>query len=185
MEIIVPWRTWIGMSDQPSNEKQVTSPKYLSPAQQASDAPLHDFRPWPTKRLVIGALGIATLGCGIASMVVMRSARGLGMVIGVGVMLLVLAFQIGNRRLLLTPSEVIRVRGRERESCRWEEVTEVVLTSIKIRLTTLPVCVFMKKDGSRFELREFDGAGDESVLAVLRREAESRGLRWREKRGPV
>jgi hypothetical protein len=118
-------------------------------------------------------------------MVVMRSARGLGMVIGVGVMLLVLAFQIGNRRLLLTPSEVIRVRGRERESCRWEEVTEVVLTSIKIRLTTLPVCVFMKKDGSRFELREFDGAGYESVLAVLRREAESRGLRWREKRGPV
>jgi hypothetical protein len=95
-------------------------------------------------------------------------------------MLLVLAFVIRTRRLLISPSEVIRIRWRERESCRWEEVAEVVLTSIKVRLTTAPVCILIKKDGSRFELGEFDGAGDKSVIAALRREAESRGIAWRE-----
>jgi hypothetical protein len=43
----------------------------------------------------------------------------------------------------------------------------------------------MKKDGTRFDLREFDGAGDESVLAALHREAESRGIAWREEAAGV
>ena len=119
---------------------------------------------------------------------------------GSGVLALFVAFLFGNTRLLITSSEVILIHGRwllirgwERVSCRWDEVTEVVVTT-KVQggmctggpyKTTFTDCWLVRKDGSRFGLSapspgDFDPEDIEPVLAALRKEAEARGIPWRQ-----
>jgi hypothetical protein len=111
-------------------------------------------------------------------------------------LLLVVAFVFGNTRILITPSEVILIRRRvlfffgdsKRVTCRWDEVTEVVVTSEVVKTsykgreitTTYTVCRLVRKDGPLFELREVERADIEPALGALRSEAAARGIPWRE-----
>jgi hypothetical protein len=179
--------------------------------EEPSGAPLYDFRLGRRKRWLVVALGVITIGIGIAGLMVMwepgglprGQARSMGFVFMAGTLLLFLAFIFGSTRVLITSSEVILIQGgllllfggRKRESCRWDEATEVVVTSevvetpyrglagvmVRPQRATFTVFRLVRKDGSRLELsRQPDQADIEPVLDALRRESAARGIPWRE-----
>jgi hypothetical protein len=112
-----------------------------------------------------------------------------------------IAFLAGKESHLVCPGGVIiQERNGREQHCRWEEVSEIVDSRIKMSTSAnlswlgffytgqgvpkeeVPPrqCVLVKKDGSRMELVDRLRGDFEELVALLREQAQSRGIPWKE-----
>ena len=141
--------------------------------------PMRVFRAKLITRVAVAASGAIILVFGISLLI-----AGLDITLAMyplllGLGALALGYLMGKSMYLVCPGGIIKVRWGASQQCRWEDVNEIVDLQTKQGLVTSRLCALVKKNGSRMELPDL-GIDDFGVLVdLLRRQAESRGIKWR------
>ena len=97
-----------------------------------------------------------------------------------GICVLGLAYVMGKSSYLICPDGVIRVRMGYQQQCRWDDVREIIDRHIKRGLVSSRLCELVKKNGFRLELTDLGTDDFPGMLGLIRQQAQSRGIPWRE-----
>jgi hypothetical protein len=162
-------------------ERAQTSPADSQEGDAPGDA-IRVFRAKVTTRLVVVACGIVLLGAGVWLLIEM-SAWGPGpWLLTLGIVVLWLAYLMGRSSYLVYRDRVVKKRLGHEQICWWNEVSEVLDLRVKQGIVSSRTCVLVKTAGTRFELQDLGINAFAAMLDLLRQQAASRGIPWREER---
>jgi hypothetical protein len=133
-------------------------------------------------RAVVAVCGAVLILLGVCCFLAGFTAGVALLPILLGLCVLGLAYFLGKQSCLVCAGGVVSIRFGHRQSCRWEEVSEVVDQRVKHGVVSARVCALVRKNGKRLVLLD-TGIGDfGALLSLLREQATSRGIPWREER---
>jgi hypothetical protein len=95
---------------------------------------------------------------------------------------LALGYFMGKSSYLVCTGGVMQLRLGRLQICRWEDVSEIVDIQTKQGIVTSRHCSLVKKNGGRMELINFGIHDFAGMIGLLRQQAESRGIVWKEER---
>jgi hypothetical protein len=143
--------------------------------------PIRVFRAKLVTRAAVAVSGIVMVAGGIYLFVGQGSDIGTIPLL-VGICALALAYFMGKSKYLIGPDGVIKDRWGHRQMCRWDEVSEIRDRHVTQGLVTSRMCILVMKNGARMDLPDL-GIGDFAKMhALIRQQAESHGLPWKEER---
>lgn len=135
------------------------------------------------KQVIFVACGAALVALGVCGALFFHD-RGLGQLVQVGVIVLFLAyFFMGRLRVYICPGGVIVVRqgkGRTRDCCRWEEISEIVYVTEGLIKAGGRRCSLVKREGARIDVPDLGIAHFDAFVDTLRRLSAAQGIPWRE-----
>ncbi len=141
--------------------------------------PIRTFRAKLTTRVLIALSGLVLLSGGIWLVIKDGAPEPGAWVVTFSLAVLALAYVLGKSSYLVCPGGVIQVRFGRRRVCRWDDVSEIVDRRITQRLVTSRHCVLVKRRGDRIELSDLVSDFG-AMIALVRQQAESRGIPWKE-----
>jgi hypothetical protein len=150
--------------------------------EQALGDPIRVFRSKWTTRAAMFVSGILVLLCGVYVMSLGFVDWGVGVLL-FGICVLGLAYLMSQSKYLLCPGGVIAVRLGHRRAYRWEDVGEIVDTRINQGMVSSRRCTLVKKNGASLELIDFGIDDFPALVALLREQAESHDIPWKEEQG--
>jgi len=152
--------------------------------ESALGTPIVAFDRGLRKRILFGAFGAAMVAFGVCGTIFFHN-RGLSRLVGVGVLVLFLAyFFIGRLRVYLCPGGVIvhRAEGRIRECCRWEEISAIdCVTAAAFLKVGSRSCSLVKRDGSSIDVNDLGLTQYDAFVDALRRLSALQGIPWTER----
>ena len=117
-----------------------------SPDAEPLGATIRGFGASARNRAVIAACGAAMRSAGVF-IAFYRPNRPdfIGeLLAGWGAVVIYLAFLLGHRRILICQHGIVQIRGRKKESCRWDEISKIIFADVRIRLVTDRRCSLVK-----------------------------------------
>ena len=142
--------------------------------------PIGVFRARMTTRLMVAACGVVLLAGGIWLLIEMGATGPGPWVLPFSVVVLGLAYFMGRSSYLIYPGGIVRVRFGYRLRCRWEELSEIRDVQIKQGLVSSRRCDLVKKNGSRIELTNLGISEFAAMIDLIRQQAQSQGIPWKE-----
>jgi hypothetical protein len=157
----------------------------------AFGTPLQSFQPSLWARIIVIACGVVMLLAGTLIIIASYSEPsgylsrrvGCGLVV-LGPVICLLAYRLGSHRLLVCPGGIVRIRGRVQEHCRWDEISEIVVTCDRTRWVSSRRCSLAKRDGSRIALVDVAVGRFPLLVDTLRRMAALHSISWKETGAP-
>jgi len=149
----------------------------------AMGKPIVSFDRGLRKRVISVACGAALVAVGVCGALFFHN-RGLGRLIQAGVIVLFVAyFFIGRLRVHICPGGVIVVRqgkGRTKDCCRWEEISEIVYAREGFIKAGGRSCSLVKREGASIDITDLGIAHFDAFVDALRRLSAAQGIPWRE-----
>lgn len=148
-------------------------------------APFAVFRPSLRSRLGI-AVCVAILMVAGVSITLFLGGPGprfmLGFVATNAVIILFVTFALGRTSVVIGPNGLIRFKGGQQDSCRWEELREIVVRVPAAGRGKVAIrrCSLFKRDGSRIDLVDVNAWHFEVMVDWLRRMSQPHPISWRD-----
>ncbi len=168
---------------EPSNGQGVPATRSTALDQASLGTPIAVFRPSLHSRIVIGVCAGVLLVAGVFIALYLGGSYIYGtFLVSTAVLILFLAFALGRTYVLIGPNGLIRIKGGRQDSCRWEELREIVVSvptagGVKVAFRR---CALVKRDGSRIELLDVNVGHFEAMVDAMRRLSQPRHVAWKE-----
>ena len=151
--------------------------------QAALGTPIAVFKPSIRSRVVIGGCGAVLFAAGLFIAFYPGGQYCYGVFLAsTGTIIVFLSFLLGTRRLLIGPGGVIRIDGQKQDSCRWDELREIVVSvpaagGVKVAYRR---CSLVRRDGSRIDLLDLNVGKFETMVDTLRQMSLPHHIPWKD-----